>query len=386
MPLGLTQLLKLIEEMPAYRRLLDGLREKDISHRVTVIDAAKPYFMASLYHHLQIPMLVVTSQPEKGMKLYEQLSVWCASGQVLLFPEIDTLHHERVITDSSAEMERLHALSALVGTAREGGEEPVPPPLVIASAPAFMQKVAPHRDFAAVGHTIKLGMEAEPFHLLSQWQAMGYRLEDMVEVSGTISHRGGIVDIYPPIANLPARLEFFGNTIDSIRLFDPVSQRSLETVASINIGPATELLTPLLNSKPELESVLSGIDPTGCRSEVREQLNRELAMLLNKQKPDNILFYAPLFNQDSILSYLSREALLILDEPRSIRLTTEELVAKADELRAEKLERGELPLGLPRPYFAWEELEPIIEARRCLTLTAWEIPDGEQSYEMSFNN
>ncbi|GAH48261.1 unnamed protein product, partial [marine sediment metagenome] len=128
-------------------------------------------------------------------------------------------------------------------------------------------------------------MDVEPFKLLSQWEAMGYRMESIVEVPGSISHRGGIIDIYPPTSNLPARLEFFGNTVDGIRLFDPANQRSLRAVSSIAISPATELLTPLLSSQLELESILSSIDLTGCNTEVSQQFQQELAMLLNKQRP-----------------------------------------------------------------------------------------------------
>ena len=108
------------------------------------------------------------------------------------------------------------------------GNEPTAEPVVtIASAPALMQKVASYKDFASAWHSIKLGMEIEPLRLLSRWQDIGYRLESMVELPGQMSHRGGIIDIYPATGELPARLEFFGNTIDSIRLFDPESQRSL---------------------------------------------------------------------------------------------------------------------------------------------------------------
>ncbi len=335
MQLDLTQLLHLIDEMPAYGQLVDELEQKKGSARAAVPDAAKPYFIASLYHRLQIPMLVVTAQPENGKKLYEQLLAWCDSSQVKLFPEPDVLPYERIASDNSTELERLQVLSALANIAGDDSAPTTAPPLIVASAPAFMQKVAPYSDFTAAGHTIRSGMGVEPFHLLSRWQAMGYILEDVVEVPGMISHRGGIIDIYPPTSDLPARLEFFGNTVDSIRLFDPASQRSLRTVSSIAVGPATELLTPLLN-------------------------------------------------QDSILNYLPQDVLLILDEPQSIKLAIEDLDAKANELRAEKLERGELPSGFPRPYFAWEELEPAVKSQHCLMLTAWAITGGEQWHELSF--
>ena len=64
----------------------------------------------------------------------------------------------------------------------------------------------------------------------------------MVEVPGTISRRGGIVDIFPPTSELPVRFEFFGNTIESIRLFDASTQRSQKVISRISICPATEIL------------------------------------------------------------------------------------------------------------------------------------------------
>jgi len=340
MSLDLTQLLYLIADMPAYRQLVAEIEWKSGSTKLVVLDAAKPYLIASLYYRLQRPMLVVTAQLKNCNKLYEQLLVWCSSNQVKLFPEPDALPYEHIASDNSTEIERLQLLSALANITGDDNTTATAPPLILASAPAFMQKTAQYSDFTAVGHTIRLGMEVEPFHLLGQWQAIGYRLENMVEVPGVISHRGGIIDIYPPTSDLPARLEFFGNTVDSIRLFDPTNQRSLGPVSSIAIGPATESLTPLSNNQS--------------------------------------------FHQDSILDYLPQDTLLILDEPESIEQAVEDLEAKADELHTEKLEQGDLPPGLFRPYFTWEELEAAINKKQCLVLSAWGITDNERWCELSF--
>jgi len=364
--------------MPAYRQLTDELKQPKGNTRLVALNAAKPYLIAALHHSRRLPMLVVTAQPENCKKLYEQLLTWCNSSWVKLFPEPDALPYQRLASDTSTELERIQVLSTLANIA---SEPDVAAPLVVASAPALMQKITLYSDFISTCHTVKLGMEVEPFKLLSQWQAMGYSLENIVEVPGTISHRGGIIDIFPPTSKLPARLEFFGNTIDSIRFFDPSSQRSLTAVSSIAVGPATELL---LSNKPELEPVVNNIDLSNCAAETRQQFKQELAMLLNKQRPSNIQFYAPLFNKDNILNYLPPDSLLILDEPVNIKLTVEDLDAQANELRAEKLEQGELPHNFPRPYFTWKELEPRIGDRQSLMLTAWGISDNEQPYQLNF--
>jgi len=328
MELNLTQLLHLIEEMPAYRQLVAKLRQPNGNTRAAVLDAAKPYLIAALYHELRRPMFVVTTQPENSKKLYEQLLTWCRSSQIKLLPEPDTLPYQRVASDTSTELERLQALSALANI-----EPTTDAPLVVASAPALIQKTIPHIDFTSACHAIKVGMDIEPIKLLGQWQAIGYKVESIVEVPGTMSRRGGIIDIYPPSSELPARLEFYGNTVDSIRLFDPTNQRSQTRVPAIAIAPATERLTP---------------------------------------------------PSDSILSYLSPDALLILDEPSKVKSAVDDLDAKASELRTEKLERGELSPNFPRPYFTWDDLEPGIKEKPCLTLTTWDITGKEQHYRLNF--
>jgi transcription-repair coupling factor (superfamily II helicase) len=228
--------LKLIAEMSAYCRLLADLKRRKGGTGV-VLDAAKPYLIAAMYRELGLPLLVVTAQPENGRRLQEQISAWCGSDNIILFPEPDTLPYQRVITDASTELERIQVLSVLAGKGF-GGEIT----LVVASAPALMQKVPAFGDFTSAWHAIRVGMDIEPRQLLERWQAIGYKREDIVEIPGTMSQRGGILDIYPPTSQLPVRVEFLGNTIESLRFFDPESQRSLEVVPEVDIGPAAGTL------------------------------------------------------------------------------------------------------------------------------------------------
>ncbi|MQY67583.1 MAG: transcription-repair coupling factor, partial [Dehalococcoidia bacterium] len=376
--MNLSKLLHLIEDMPEYRRLADELKEQNGEAKAVALEAAKPYLIAALYQSLGRPIVVVSTQPEKCRKLYEQIAAWRNSG-VAKFPEPDALPYERISSDASTELERVQVLSALAGMDGEAS-----PPLIIVSAPALMQKLTPRSDFAAAGHTVKPGMELEIFKLLERWQAMGYKLENTVEMPGTIAHRGGIVDIYPPTSELPARIEFLGNTIDSLRLFDPASQRSSSATESLAIGPATELLAPLMSPKAELEEIVKSIKLANCNAEVRQQFEQELAMLADKQELNNLQFYAPLFNTDCLLDFLPADCLLVLDELPNIEQAIDELDAQASQLRAEKIERQELPINFPRPYFSWPELAPKIKQKSRLRLTAWGVGGEENARQLKF--
>ncbi|MBI2851890.1 MAG: transcription-repair coupling factor [Chloroflexi bacterium] len=361
MLLKLTPLLDLVEENPGSHRIIKGLQtESEV--KAVVPDAAKPYLIASLYEHLQRPLLVLTSQPENARKLYEQVSVWAGPGTVTLFSESEALPYERISADTSVELERLQVLAALAGA---GGTES-PAPLVIASAPALSRKLLSVARFKAACYTIRAKEQIRLFDLLERWQAIGYRLEDLVEMPGMISHRGGIIDIFSPGSDLPARVEFFGDTIESIRLFDPSTQRSLRAVPSITISPATELLA----ANQEIEMAFSALDLSGCTVEVKRQFEKDLAALLHGESAESS-FYAPALNGGSLLDYLPAGCLVVLDEPDSLSGVMADLDVKAIELRSEMTAEGTLPKNFPTPYFLWDDLEPLLKSHTRLVFVGW---------------
>ena len=77
--MNLSGLLPLIEGMPGYQRLINELQAAQGEKKVAVLDAAKPYLLACLYHRLGSPMLVITARPERARQLYDDITVWCAS-------------------------------------------------------------------------------------------------------------------------------------------------------------------------------------------------------------------------------------------------------------------------------------------------------------------
>ncbi len=359
----LSKLLELIEASTAYHRLIDGLGETEETDW-EVLEAARPYLIAALYTRGRRPLLVVTARPEQARKLHEQLLSWCPAGRIRLFPETDVLPYERLAPDTETELERLRVLAAL---AAGDGEAP----LVVAPVAALTSRTAARADFAAACHTIEVGTEKEPLSLLGIWQAMGYRAEGAVELPGQMSHRGGIVDIFPPTSDLPVRLEFFGNTIESLRSFDPATQRSTEKLEAVLVSPATELLAPRLMEEERLEEILRGLDISAGTAAARQQLRRDIEMMTAGQLTREASFYTPLFNNGGLLDYLPEDTLLVLDEPSALATAAADLDSEAAQLRDEKLARGELPRNFPRPYFTWEEIEAGMASRPRLGLAAW---------------
>ncbi|UCD21679.1 MAG: transcription-repair coupling factor, partial [Chloroflexota bacterium] len=309
-----------------YRQLVGELSTTGGEHKATVLDTATPYLVAALYEDLTVPLVAVTSQPESARRLHEQLRAWCSpSAELHRLPELDLLPYDssQLSAVSYQMIERLRALAALA--LYEQGDKP---PLVVTSALAIMSKTIPKADFTTACHILKPGTAVEPLELMRRWQSLGYEMEDVVELSGQMSRRGGILDVFPACSESPVRIEFFGNRIETLRCFDPGSQRSTGPVSSVIVTPVRELV-----SKDDNQAVVDG----------------------------------------TIFDYLSGDALLVLDDPRGIELTINRLNEEIQELKDAKMEKGELPEELTSPYLTWEELESQVHEKHRLALKTWNV-------------
>jgi transcription-repair coupling factor (superfamily II helicase) len=173
-----------------------------------------------------------------------------------------------------------------------------------------------------------------------------------VGLPGTVSRRGGIVDIYSPNSDLPARIELSGDEVESIRLFDPTTQRSLELVSQITIIPAREMAA----SFNELRDIVRQFDHSTLNSKAKEMAEEELECLARGQWFDGLDFYTSLANDGAFLDYFPEHALVVLDQPDLIEGTLTDLDIQAIELSEALRKQGELPIDFPVPCFTWSEL------------------------------
>ena len=115
-------------------------------------------------------------------------------------------------------------------------------PIVIASARALMQMTLPLREMRAALRTLRPGQPFDLNRMLASWVGLGYEAAAVVDAPGQFSRRGGIVDIWPPNLRKPLRIEPLGDEVDSLRTFDPSTQRTVARVMEAWIGPASEAL------------------------------------------------------------------------------------------------------------------------------------------------
>ena len=391
--MSLTGILKLLEKHPEFRQGLDEAMSAE-SGTATVLQGARPAFIASLSRNRQEPLLVIAPRPEDARRLHDQLLSWMGEdAPVHLLPEPEVLPFERLAVDANTSNQRLAALGALA-RAREFGKEDgdagqcrslivvcsVGSALLYTAPPELMAGRLPSSDSSCVW---KVGDRVRLDALLSQWVDLGYRHEPVVDSPGTFSHRGGIVDIFPPNLDLPLRIELFDDEVDTIRRFDPLTQRSVGAAEEVRLIAAREQL-PALAGADVLSNRAGAMDFTECSAAVRERMDEELRGITDpgvpETNPETLSFYSGMINRTPLLNYLGPEATVLLERGGRVEAEASELEERFDRMRTAREERGELPVNFPSPYMSWDEFASRLEHHRRIDLQTWVGEDEDRVF------
>lgn len=367
--MNLAPLASYLEMAPAFQRLKSDLEHLETSASAQIISEGLPCFLSTLWTRLNTPMLVVVPKSDQASQMYEYLQAWVGPDALVFhFPETETLPFERLVTDIQTVQQRIRVCHSLQSENNK-------PQLIITSAVALAQKTLSRKVFEDTSHRIKLGDTFDLDETLDLWRRMGYRTESAIYQQGFVSHRGGIVDVFPVGATLPARIELWGEEIDSIRLFNPTTQRSMEMVDSIDIIPAHETL-PALSDFDEFTNKISRVDISNCTEAYRDRIQEEFSQLLDGNEVEDLNLFAGFFNQDTLLDYFPCDGLLVTHRLNDIANVAIEAEKRIVDLRNVKENRGELPKNFPSFHMSWHKINrKINNSSRILKTTVWSEDD-----------
>ena len=176
-------------------------------------------------------ILILTESLTDANNLLNILSM--ITKDVLFFPMDDFLTSEAISVSPDLMITRLETLNELFKNDKK---------IVITHLMAYLRYLPSKKTYFNNYLNLKVGLELEPKKLVTNLFNIGYRRETIVTKTGEIGVRGFIIDIFPVSSKNPVRIEFFGDTIESIRIFDEESQKSIESIDEITIFPYTEFL------------------------------------------------------------------------------------------------------------------------------------------------
>ncbi len=313
------EVFSVVASVPAAQSLRERLEQGEPLSLEPVSPGAQPFlavFLARLFPNR--PVVAVTDGLKTQEIFQQDVETWAAepsggettpNAPPLFYPEWEILPQEARLPHADVVSERLATLAALAA-----GPDPPVRPIVVANVTALLQKTFPPAELKRRIRHLRRGEALDPLDLIEWLEDQSYEAEAQVTEKGHVAMRGGIVDVWPLSSPWPARLEFAGNELESLRYFDPITQVSREEIAQLAITPGGEI--GLLKKEPESPSA-------------------------------------------SLLEYLPRETLFLLCEP-------DLLAARAQRYQEQ------VPPGHPL-LISWEQFQREISARGMTSLSVGQL-------------
>lgn len=291
--------------------------------------------VAALHAEINAPTILLVDRSDRALLLYNEIALWAPQAPRMIFPEPNPLFYEKSPWSENIRRDRLAVLTRLATYHIPTLKPTLPPPIIIAPARAFMLRTIPRREFLRSTHTLRLGQTINLEEIVVKWHFLGYERVNTVIAPGQYARRGGILDIWSLAMEIPVRIELFGDNIETLRPFDPATQRTTQrhegqNLEQILVGPGREVLPPTQLSSPL---------PTGI-----EDFNE---------------FYLPMVypNPATIFDYLPTRSLVILEDRDTIIDTIQEIEEQSVRLRRDAIHNGDLADDFPIPYFDWVEID-----------------------------
>lgn len=218
---------KKIEETDPFHQLklsIGGLTPDQHLRLKSISGSLFPIVLNFILECERRPILLLVPDHDLAERLVDDCTLLVGPHQVFSF--LHAPHHASTILDMSAPVGRIESLKAL--TAQQSG-------IFIATVDALAKPIPSPSVFAQQSFTLEAGKEYPFEQLLARLDSLGFERKDFVETYGDFAVRGGILDIYSFVGEHPLRIEFWGDTIESIREFDAVSQRSIRDLQSASI-------------------------------------------------------------------------------------------------------------------------------------------------------
>jgi transcription-repair coupling factor (superfamily II helicase) len=364
--LKLSGIIDYLRQLEGYRQIIQGIDADEVHQPLALLESARAPVLAGILEATRRPILLITGRVDSVPVWQQALDAWVRdSSKIIRFLEPTPLPFERGPWSELSRNSRLAVLAHLMASQHPYTTTQDEQLLVITSIRALLQKTMPRRRFVAATRIIKKGQIIELESLLRDWQSSGYERVSVVESQGQYSQRGGILDIFPIGASNPTRIELFGDEVDSLRSFDPATQRSelvQENDSNIIISPAREMMpgdvVKVGQQLAQLELISDNKMPSW-----RDDVQSLASGLLNP----NLEYYLPLVYSEpaSLLSYLPSDTLIVLDDMPSLAVAADETESHAEQIAREQLD---MPPNYTHPLFTWQEIQQKLSGRTCLVL------------------
>lgn len=325
------------------------------------VGAERAYMLSHISRRLKRPVFVVVSGISEGEGLVQDLDFFSGTDDALpvyLFPPYNILPFKRVAYHNETAARRIRILYQMAA----GADIPA---IVVAPVETLLQGIIPRQELCDYAELLMVNEETDRDRLVEKLNAGGYAHTAMVEEPGEYSIRGGIMDIFSPMYDDPLRIEFFGETVESMRFFSASTQRKTGSVSEAVVLPAREAIlykhqVSEVLDRARTQRINAGLD----RAAEDEFVNR----LRNEGVFAGIESLLPLIypRPDTVFDYLSDRTLIVEYDAPGI----EKAAVKKEDLAAQNYvsacRDNRMCVPPEQIYQEWQTAKTMVESRQCL--------------------
>lgn len=362
-----------LKNLDSYKSLLENLESKFSPIAMHGLSAESiSHISYALNSHLNKQILILTYDDLRAKTIFEDIQFFNQENTEL-FPPRDIVFYDLDAFSHDIQNQRLKVLERL------SKKEDL---IVVASIKSVVNKVMSLEKMEEHITSLKFGEIVDFSNFSNSLIEKGYERVDMIEGKGQFAIRGGILDFFPINSENPIRVELFDDEIDSIRIFDLNTQRSIENIESVDIPPVKEIIIEdseredvIAQIERDLKNSLEKLEKDDNLKGISLKLSEKFDGLINRIQNNlnitNLDLVLP-FLKDSlsnIIDYLKDESIVIIDEPSRI----EESIMQSEENFLERFislfETGEVLNTHKNIYYSLKEIYSKVDEKQVITST-----------------
>ena len=317
----------IVEQTPDFQTILAGISPKSRQLITGLNGSARTVYLSALFHQLTHSLLIVTDNLFHASQMVDDLTSLMDDDQVFLFPAEEMMASEIATSSPEYRAQRVQAVNALLRDQ---------PAIVVTSVSGARRFLPPVEQFKAARLPLKVGDDLDLTQVQVQLHDMGYVKEQLVARPGDFAVRGSIVDIYPLDADYPVRLDLFDTEIDTLKYFDPATQRSVENLNAYTVLPATDfiLTNEMLQAGAKRLKTAMAAENKKLKPAERQTLADNLAQPLSDMEKgligsDLLLYGDYLYDRKtSIFDYVAKDGVVVFDEYSRILDSEQQLLTQ----------------------------------------------------------
>ncbi|MDY3359492.1 MAG: transcription-repair coupling factor [Clostridium celatum] len=366
-------LMRPLEESSNFSEVIGCLQKGQLPINLSGLsDSGKSYVINGIFEKVDNSIVVITHNEIDAKNLYEDLSLY--STDVYFLPIREVVFYNVDAISGDLRWARLKVINEILKK-RENK-------IIVTSVDAMTTLYTPKQKYLEYSLTIKQGEEVDLKDISTKLMNCGYERVEVVEGKGEFSFRGGILDVFPPNAVYPYRIELFGDEIDSIRTFNIESQRSIEKIDKFDIFPAKEVIVDeevkekaINGITEELNSVIenSSKKDEDRVDKLRRIVNKNLEMLKETSTFETIDSYLPFFydKMETFFDYLEGFT-FIVDDIKRCKGKIDSIYYEFNENYTSFLQRGDILPSQNKLLIDNDEIFINLEKSNLITLSTFD--------------